>query len=110
MTHLDEAAIYDIILKHTNSLRPKVQRLWEAIRVDPEEWEIGDPDQATKRFWVCGLLGKNAIWFNHLEDGFVISQYVKHGRLEQYDSGGFELSFILEQVLRGLAGEQAYSS
>src|ERR1700730_11255610 len=51
------------------------QRLWDAIRISPEKWQQHPYGDAGGGFWTVGLIGRTAIWYNDLEDGFNRSVY-----------------------------------
>src|SRR5208282_2129819 len=46
------------------------QRLWTAIRIDPEKWQQHPYGDGGGGFWTVALVGRTAIWYNDLENGF----------------------------------------
>src|SRR5690348_232726 len=72
------------------------RRLWEAIRIAPEKWQLhpyGDPGGG---FWVVALIGRTVIWYNDIEDGFNRSIYSKYGTIDDYWCNQDELNIALE--------------
>jgi hypothetical protein len=65
-------------------LDPAHLQFWLAIRVNPEKWKSHPWGDRGGGFWVVGIYGRNAIWYNDIEDGFNVSQYSKYGSLDEY--------------------------
>ena len=82
------------------------QRLWDAIRIDPQKWQqhpYGDPGGG---FWTVGLIGRTALWYNDLEDGFNRSVYSTYGVLDDYWCNNDELDVAVEYLANALSGGQ----
>jgi hypothetical protein len=43
------------------------QRLWDAIRINPEKWQQHPFGDAGGGFWTVWLVGRTVIWYNDLE-------------------------------------------
>lgn len=65
-------------------MAPVLLRLWELVRVEPVKWRLPPWGDDGGGFWVVGLIGSRAIWYNDLEMGFNISPYVTVGTIEAY--------------------------
>jgi len=82
------------------------QRLWDAIRIDPEKWQQHPYGDAGGGFWAVGLVGRTVIWYNDLEDGFNRSVYSIHGQFDDYWRNDDELDVTIQYVANALAGGQ----
>lgn len=80
------------------------RRLWEAVRIDPEKWQQHPYGDAGGGFWVVGIVGRTAIWFNDVEDGFNRSVYSTYGVLEDYWCNQDELEVTIEYLANALSG------
>jgi hypothetical protein len=58
------------------------RRLWNAIRINPEKWQQHPYGEAGGGFWTVGLIGRTAIWYNDLENGFNRSVYSIYGVID----------------------------
>ncbi|MER8492607.1 hypothetical protein NKH53_30975 [Mesorhizobium australicum] len=50
-------------------------------------------------FWVVGIVGQIAIWFNDHEDGFQRTAYERPGEITEYGSLQFKLEEIMQHLL-----------
>src|SRR3546814_7909587 len=69
---LSEAEIYDIVLKEEVQLRPKAERMWEMIKIEPEKWHAPVYGSGSYSFWAVGIFGNRVLWYNEIEGEFVI--------------------------------------
>ncbi|MEM1381487.1 MAG: hypothetical protein AAGH41_12770 [Pseudomonadota bacterium] len=106
---IDERDIFDLLITSQNNLRPSAARLWDAINIHPEAWEFTDSGRSEKRFWVVAILGRSAVWYNHIEEGYVLTPFSKWEKLERYEDAAMPLEYVIEQLLRNIEGEQKYS-
>jgi hypothetical protein len=61
----------------------RATRLWERIRIDPEQWcQEQYPDG--KPFWVIGILGRRCLYWNSVEGGWGWGRYARWGRISEY--------------------------
>ena len=78
------------------------RRLWEAIRIAPEKWQLapyGDPGGG---FWVVALIGRNVIWYNDAEEGFNRSHYGSYGEIGEYWRNDDELEVTVGYLMLAL--------
>lgn len=92
------SALYDRINHGEAEMRHPSRRLWNAIRVEPQKWHLHPWGDLGGGFWVVGVIGCHAVWFNDIEDGFNISQYVTAGQLLEYCCNQDELHDAIERV------------
>ena len=85
------------------------QRLWNAIRINPEKWQQHPYGDAGGGFWTVGLVGRTAIWYNDLEDGFNRSVYSTYGLIDDYWCNQDELDVTVEYLANALSGGQDLS-
>ncbi|MPL94485.1 hypothetical protein SDC9_40639 [bioreactor metagenome] len=76
--------LYDLILETEKDLSGDLLKFWELIKIDPEKWEEGKYSKEGGGFWVVALIGKRIIWYNDIEDGFNISDYIQYGEFSDY--------------------------
>ena len=82
------------------------QHLWDAIRINPEKWQQHPYGDAGGGFWTVGLIGRTAIWYNDLEDGFNRSVYSTYGVIEDYWCNNDELDVTVQYLANALSGGQ----
>ena len=80
------------------------RRLWDAIRIDPEKWQQYPYGDAGGGFWTVALIGRTAIWYNDLEDGFNRSVYSTYGVIDDYWCNDDELDVTVEYLANALSG------
>ena len=85
------------------------QRLWDAIRISPEKWQQHPYGDAGGGFWTVGLIGRTAIWYNDLEDGFNRSVYSTYGVIDDYWCNDDELDVTVQYLANALGGGQDLS-
>ena len=76
--------------------------LWEAVRIDPEKWQLhphGDPGEG---FWVVALVGRTVIWYNDIEEGFNRSRYSTYGTIDDYWCNQDELEITVQYLMNAL--------
>jgi hypothetical protein len=77
----------DLITEGEAEMEQDMLALWNSIKMTPEKWsQVSYPDSEDK-FWVVGLAGKTAIYYNDIEEGFNISAFKTYGHL---DDSGYE--------------------
>ena len=64
-------------------MNPKQQRLWQAIRIEPEKWQQHPYGDQGGGFWVVGLIGRAVLWYNDIEEGFNRSSFSTYGLIEE---------------------------
>ena len=83
-------------------MTPPQRRLWEAIRVDPEKWQQHPYGDSGAGFWVVAVMGRTAIWYNDLEEGFNRSRYSAYGTLDDYWCNQDELELTLQFLMNAV--------
>lgn len=78
------------------------RRLWNAVRVEPHKWQQDPYGVEGGGFWVVGLIGQTAIWYNDLEEGFNRSRFSSLGVIEDYWCNQDELEVTVSYLLTAL--------
>src|SRR5258705_7946042 len=60
------------------------RRLWDVVRTVPAKWNLHPRADEIDGFWVVGVIGPQAIWYNEIEGGFNVSRYVEYGIIDEY--------------------------
>jgi len=94
--------MWDILNKQSAVLTPREDRLWEAIRINPEKWQQHPYGDHCGGFWVVGLIGRRVIWFNNMERGFNISSYRAYGQINEYRGNWDSLDDVMKTLLNYL--------
>jgi hypothetical protein len=73
---------------------------WNTVKLIPEKWDdlyLG----AIESFWVVAIFGKKVIWYNDIEEGFNISDYMTYGKIESGNFGAEqdELNWCIYKIL-----------
>lgn len=79
------------------------RRLWNAVRIPPERWLQHPYGDAGGGFWVVALVGRTAIWYNDIENGFNRSAYTTYGVIDDYWCNDDELNVAVEYLASALA-------
>ena len=90
--------LYDRMNRGDAAMDHPMRRLWNAIRVEPQKWQLHPWGDQGGGFWVVGVIGRYAVWFNDIEDGFNISLYDVAGTLLEYCCNQDELNHALQSV------------
>lgn len=78
------------------------QRLWEAVRIEPERWQQHPFGDQGEGFWVVALVGRTVIWYNDLEEGFNRSRYSTYGTIDDYWCNQDELELTVQYLMSAL--------
>jgi len=90
-----EVAIWEKINGAERRMSPAIFRFWETVRIVPTKWKQTPWGDAGKGFWVVGVLGQIAIWYNDIEEGFNYSAHVDFKEIRDYWCNQDELEHTL---------------
>jgi hypothetical protein len=96
---ITEAELHDKIFAAEGRMNPQVFRLWDAIKIPPEKWSEETYGEDGGGFWVVAVIGRKAVWYNDIEDGFNCSCYDVPGRLAEYLCNQDELEQAVQKLL-----------
>lgn len=100
-----ETALWDMILAAERRMGPRMAKLWETLRVSPRLWREPRYRDQAGGFWVVGVIGTTAIWYDDIEEGFTQSPFEEFGVIGRYSSGDRDLEGVLQQVANRLGFE-----
>ena len=100
---ISETALLARIRQGYKRMTQAQQRLWNAIRINPEKWQQHPYGDAGGGFWTVGLVGRTAIWYNDREDGFNRSVYSTYGLIDDYWCNQDELDVTIEYLANALS-------
>jgi hypothetical protein len=103
-TPISEAQLLDRISQGYAAMSEASRRFCDAVRIKPEKWQHHPYGDEGGGFWVVGLVGRTAIWYNDIEDGFNRSVYSKYGTIEDYWCNQDELNLTIEYLANALQG------
>lgn len=106
---ISEAALMGRIDQGYARMANAQQRLWNAIRIDPEKWQQHPYGDAGGGFWTVAIVGRTVIWYNDLEDGFNRSVYSTYGVIDDYWCNDDELDVTVQYLASALSGGQDLS-
>lgn len=81
---ISESKLWDEINNAKRRMSLQQDRLWTAIRIAPQKWQLQPWGAPGNRFWAVAVLGQVVLWFNDIEDGFNCSRYNEHGVILDY--------------------------
>jgi hypothetical protein len=86
----------ELVADSISKIAPRECRVWELLRVEaPVKWQFHPWGDMGGGFWVVGILGNQALWYNDIEDGFNVSHYSTFGVLGEYWCNQDELHHVL---------------
>lgn len=99
---ISEAALRKRISQGVARMSGAARRLWEAVRIEPEKWQLHPYGDAGHGFWVVAVMGQTAIWYNDVEEGFNRSRYSIRGEIEDYWCNQDELDVTIAYLMNTL--------
>ncbi|TRC90061.1 hypothetical protein FJV80_06385 [Mesorhizobium sp. WSM4310] len=98
---LNEVALWELINESRYRMSLAQRRLWDLIRIDPEQWIHRSPT-GNVSIWVVALIGRGVISYNDAENGFDRSSFVQYGEIVELGWGQDELEGAVQHVLNEL--------
>jgi len=99
---ISKQALDDRIAQGIARMSPAQRYLWNAIRIDPEKWQQHPYGDHGKGFWVVAVVGRTALWYNDIEEGFNRSRYSTYGTIDDYWCNHDELEIAVQYLLNAL--------
>ncbi|HLN24633.1 MAG TPA: hypothetical protein VK558_11680 [Patescibacteria group bacterium] len=96
---ITEVDIWDMLNTASSQMTSAQERLWEAIRILPVKWQQHPYGDRSGGFWVLGIIGRRAIWYNDIEGGFNISQYSRYGIIDEYLCNQDKLEWAIQRIM-----------
>ena len=85
----------DLVTTSLAVMQARDRRLWDLVRVPPVKWCQHPWGDLGGGFWVVGLIGRQVLWYNDIEDGFNVSRYDEVGTITEYWSNQDELHHVI---------------
>ena len=86
------------ILTSELHLENEERNFWNLIKVVPHKWQEKEYGNEGGGFWVVALFGNQVIYYNDIEEGFNISDYVEYGLIENYYCCQDELDWTIKAL------------
>jgi len=93
-----------LVAESLGSAAAEGRRIFDLVRIIPEKWALPPWGDEGGGFWVVGVLGRYAIWYNDIEEGFNVSVYCEWGLLADYTCDQLELHHWLFRLSSAIAG------
>jgi hypothetical protein len=106
-TPLGEAELTTLIVDAVAVMEPPARSLSDVIRVRPVKWLLHPRGDEGGRFWVVGIIGKQVVWYNDVEDGFNVSRYDAPGEIAEYWCNRDALNHVTHALLHQIETGQA---
>ena len=106
-TPISLSELWDHVIEGEQKMDIDRSRLWNLIRIDFEKWQLHPWGDLGEGFWVVGIIGKQVLWYNDIEEGFNWSRYDKQGQIIDYFCNQIDLNnamFHLQDILKGYDG------
>ncbi|XZE19390.1 hypothetical protein SH449x_004709 [Pirellulaceae bacterium SH449] len=91
-----------LIIESVSEFDAVQTRLWHAIKIAPAKWELHPWGDEGGGFWAVGLIGRNVIWYNDIEDGFNISSFSTYGTIDAYYCNQGSLQPVVYDLIQWL--------
>ena len=88
----------DLIHETEKELNAELLHFWMQIRINPEKWMEETYGEANG-FWAVALIGRKVIWYNDIEEGFIISDYKVYSRIDEYLYNQDKLAWIVYRFI-----------
>ncbi len=95
---IGEGELTSLIADAVATMEQPARSLWSLLRVRPARWQQSPWGDEGGGFWVVGVLGERAIWFNDIEWGFNISRYQTYGVIAEYVCNQDELRHTMDSL------------
>jgi hypothetical protein len=97
-----EVQIWDEINSAVQRMSPEQARLWECAKIVPAKWNEPRYGAAQKGFWAVAVMGQTVVWYDDIEDGFVVTECVHFGTIAGDSSGDTSLEGAMQELVNRL--------
>jgi hypothetical protein len=99
-------AMMDLIAEGEAEMEQDMLASWNLIKTAPEKWDQESYRDEEVKFWVVGLAGKTAIYYQDIEEGFNISGFTTYGHLDETGYEQDELQWTMKKLFTRKAPSQ----
>ena len=99
---ISEARIWEEINSGVAVMNPQQERMWDCVKILPTKW--GEPwcGAARDGVWAVAVLGQTVVWYDDIEEGFVLSPYEHYGTVAQSKSREMALDEAIQDLINRL--------
>lgn len=98
---IDEEEITELLNDAQWVLEGLPNNFWRLIKLSPFEiW--GTPEEAEAEYvWVVAIIGNRCVFYDELNNGFVIGHYDVHGELDEslFDQSAMQLDDLIKNII-----------
>jgi hypothetical protein len=76
--------LFEEIQESETELKGELWNFWQLIRINPEKWTEKEYGTQSGGFWAVALCGRKVLWYNDIEEGFNVSDYITYGEIDGY--------------------------
>jgi hypothetical protein len=98
-----ETQIWDEINSAVQRMNPEQGRMWESTKVIPEKWNAPNYGAGRQRFWAVAVMGQTVVWYDDIEDGFAVTEYLNFGAIAGSSSGDMSLERAIQELINRLS-------
>lgn len=84
--------------KILNEWDPEYFKFWSKSKILPVKWVQKQYDNAGD-FWVIALIGKNCLYYNHIEEGWGWGSYKEYGEISGFHWQQDEIQHAIYQMI-----------
>jgi hypothetical protein len=99
---ISEARIWEKIQSGVALMNPLQDRMWEGVKILPTKWGMPWGGAARDGVWAVAVLGQTAVWYDDIEEGFVLSPYGHYGTVAQSKSRERALDEAIQDLINRL--------
>ncbi len=99
-TPISLADLSKLISEAEKEMNAEITSFWNLVKINPEKWQEKSYGKEGNGFWVVGIIGKQILWYNDIEEGFNISAYLHYGEIEEYFCNQDELNISASNMFR----------
>ncbi len=96
---ISEDQIWDKIIDGRDRMSGGQRRIWDAVSIIPEKWRVKPSGGHEVGCWVVALVGRSAIYYNDLEEGFEYSPWSRYGTVDLYQCNKYTLAESVQRVI-----------
>jgi hypothetical protein len=101
---LSETELHGMLNSAWERMSLPQRRFWEAIRIEPQKWELPPYGDLGGGFWVVAVIGQTVVWYNDIEDGFNRSHYSTPGTIGEYWCNQDRLEWTIQNIINTIDG------
>ncbi len=98
-----EVQIWDEINSAVQRMSPEQARIWECAKIMPAKWNKPRYGAAQREFWAVAVMGQTVVWYDDIEDGFVVTECIRFGTIAGESSGDMSLEGATQVLINRLS-------